>query len=1147
MKSKTFARILCIVLCLALIGSVLLVAIPMITANAATPVAGGSGYINDSYVNLRSGPGTSYSVVTEMSKNTKFTFISAKLYNSEWYNIKLTASGKTGYVNKKYATANAQGVPIAMCRSSLTTYVGCQYAFWVSGASNPTWKSSNTALATIDSNGVMTAKAAGTLTITASSGGEDTTCKVTLKKGTSTGVTYSKLTMTKGTTFTLKAKSAVSGWFSSNTNVATVSNGVVTAKSVGYTTVSAYNTSGSSTCLIQVVEKSSAPASSKITMCRSTLTTYVGCKYVFWQKGASNPTWKSSNTSVATIDTNGVMTAKAAGTVTITASEGSDSASCKVTLKNGTSTGISYSSTGITMTKGTTFKLTAKAAVQGWFSSNTNVATVSGGTVTAKAVGYTTISAYNASGSSTCLVCVKEPAAPVTSATGYINTDGVNLRSGAGTSYSVVTLMGKSTTFSFISETLYNSDWYHIKLTADGITGYVHKSYVTKNTPPTITMCRKSATIYVGCQYALWQTGASYPTWSSSNSSVATVDGHGVVTAKAAGKATITCAQDGGTAYCVFTVKNGTSTGISKSSVSIPAGKTYKLTATGSSLSWFSSNTNVATVSGGTVTAKSTGYATISAYNTEGSSTCLVQVTAGDGVIKLGKSSVTIYKGCQYALAMSGSVSCNWKSSNTSVATVNGYGVITAKGTGTTTIKAWNSFSSATCKVTVKSGSSTGISASSANVPAGKSILLKANSGVTWSSSNTTVATVKNGIVDTKKQGYVTIHAYTSSGSSTCLIHVTAAEPVRFVYASPNSAPLKSNVTFKAITDKSRTGVKFEAQNGSHLLTLTAKNKVSDGNTYVWSATYPLNYSGKWKIKAYSKTASTDYATNAGNGEGEVFVTTATDTTTTAAGERRASDSIINLIATFEGFLPTVTADYITTDPTLGYGKVVTKNEQFYNNLTKNEAYGYLCQTVNTGVYTTVTNQFLTSNNIKFNQRHFDALVCFTYNVGAYVLYNDSILSNILLNTGTAPKIAAGVSGYVNDSGVNLRSGAGTNTSVITTMDKNTAFTFVDGKLYNSHWYKIKLKSSGKVGYIYSDYASASGGGTRDLKNVNKSSIITRFLQYHHAAGSCYWGLLYRRIDEMEIWFYGDYACDGENNKYGMKFTCANNSSFHIG
>ena len=340
--------------------------------------------------------------------------------------------------------------------------------------------------------------------------------------------------------------------------------------------------------------------------------------------------------------------------------------------------------------------------------------------------------------------------------------------------------------------------------------------------------------------------------------------------------------------------------------------------------------------------------------------------------------------------------------------------------------------------------------------------------------------------------------------------------------------------------------MKFVVSNGSTSYTVNASSKVKDGNTYVWTGSYALGISGKWSVKAYSKTSSTDFATTAENGEGEVFVTTSTDKTTTVLGERRASDEIINLIANYEGFLTSVTADYITSDPTVGYGKVVTTNEQFYNNLTKNEAYAYLCQTVNAGPYSVKTNDFLTSNNIKFNQRQFDAIVCFAYNVGAYAIYNDSSLQNVLFNTsGSGGSIKAGGSGYVNASGVNLRSGPGTSYSRITTMSQNTSFTFVDGVLYKSAWYKIKL-SDNTVGYINSAYASSSST-TRDLANVNKDQLIARFLQYHHAAGSCYWGLLYRRVDEMEIFSYGDYARDGETNKYGMYFRCSNNSSFGIG
>lgn len=1291
MKSKLFARILCIVLIAMLVISVIIVAVPMIKGSAAvvTPVKGNSGKINADYVNLRSGAGTNFSIVTNMRINTKVVFEESAVYNSSWYKVKEQTTNKSGYVRQDFVTFDKVS-SIKLCTSKVTVYVGCQYAFWQTGAKNPKWSSSNTSIAAIDSNGVLTAKAAGTATITASEGSDSASCVLTVKKGTatnisaksldlvqgkthtltakanniswyssnnnvakvnngvvtavapgcaticaynsngastclvnvtqpvqpssirlsansvstyvgckyalaqlgasapkwtssntsvaaidqngivtakaagtttitasensesasckftvlsgsSTGISQSSITLIKGTTANLSAKTSGVKWSSSRTNIASVSNGTVTAKDEGYATVCAYTSSGASTCLIKVVKN---PLTSAIKLCTNNVSTYTGCKYAFWQTGASKPTWKISNTNAASIDSSGIMTAKSAGTVTLTVSEGNNTSSCKVTILKGTSTGISKSS--LTIEEGDTASLTAKTSGVKWFSSNTNVATVQNGKITAKKPGYTTISAYTSSGASTCLVHVTE-ASPViinTEVTGYVNEDYVNLRSGPGTGYSVITTMREKTSFTFTSQTLYKSEWYKIKL-ADGTVGYIYSIYATKNNPPKITLSATSTSTYVGCKYALAQTGAKNPVWSSSNNSVATVDQNGIVTAKAAGTANISVSENGGVAVCKFKVSKGTSTGISSANLTLAAGKTAKLTAK-TSVSWSSSNTKVATVSGGTVTAKSTGYATICAYNSNGASTCLVKVTQGDGAIKLNVSSATTYVGCRYAINMTGSSTASWTSSNTSVATVNSSGVVTAKAAGKAVIKASNSVSSASCTITVKSGTGPGISSSEMTIASGKSVLLRSdNSYASWSSSNTSIATVKNGIVDTKGTGYVTISAYTSYGASTCLLNVTSPAAIRFVYASPNSAPKNSTVTFKAITDKSRTAVKFVVSNGSTSYTVNATGKVADGSTYIWSGSRTLGISGKWSIKAYSKTASTDFATTSGDGEGEVFVTNSTDTTTTVLGERRASDSIIDLIANFEGFLTSVTADYITGDPTLGYGKVVLRNEQFYNNLTKNEAYGYLCQTVNSGPYTTVTNSFLTSNNVKFNQRQFDALVCFAYNVGAYAITNDSDLKNTLLGAASSGKITSGGSGYVNASDVNLRSGAGTSYSVKTTMAYNTKFTFVDAKLYNSSWYKIKL-TNGTTGYIYKDYASASGG-TRDLANVNKSALTNRLLQYHHASGSCYIGLLWRRVDEVEIFFYGDYKRDGDANKYNMYFRCANNSSFGIG
>ena len=596
-------------------------------------------------------------------------------------------------------------------------------------------------------------------------------------------------------------------------------------------------------------------------------------------------------------------------------------------------------------------------------------------------------------------------------------------------------------------------------------------------------------------------------------------------------------------------VKDGTAVNISKTSQLAYKGNSFTLTSSTPGVKWYSCNPKIATVTNGVVKTVGYGYVTISAYTNTGSATCLVHVTDPPSAsVKLSNTSNTIYTGYQLAITATSLSPVTWTSSNNSVATVDSNGVVTAKAVGHAVITASTGGSSASCNIYVKQNSNNvNISIRSVgSIPCGKSILLKSStSGVNWYSSNPSIATVKNGVVDTRGTGRVTIAAYTSSGANTCVINVAAKENVRFAYATPNSAPKNSNVVFKAITDLDKTDLYFMVSNGSTSYKVPATSKLQVGNTMVWAGGHVLNISGKWSIKAYSRTASSStYATTKTSGEGEVFVTNSSDTTTTVLGERRASDQIINLISNYEGFLTSVTADSITSDPTVGYGKVVLSNEMFYNNLNLYEAYAYLVQTVNTGGYTTRTNAFLTSNSIKFNQRQFDALVCFTYNVGSYAIYNDSSLQSVLLNTGSSGTITSGGKGFVNAGGVNLRSGAGTNYSIVTTMSQNTIFTFVDGILYNSNWYKIKL-SNGTQGYIYSDYASASGG-TRDLNNVNVQNFVNQFFQYHHASGSCYWGLLYRRIDEGEIFFYGDYVRDGENNKKGFKFTCRVNSRFSI-
>lgn len=882
MKRATAVRIVCIILAVLMIGSAFAVIVPLV-ANAAevTPTKGGSGYITEDYVNLRSGAGTGYSVVTSMRKNTKVTFTDGKLTSSSWYKIKELTTNKTGYVHKDYVKATAAA-------SSESGYV--------------------------NADGVNLRKGAGT----------------------SNGIIKS---LSKNTTFTFVSTTATSGWY--NIKLSDGTTGWIYGE---YVTKGTPSGSSSGNDNPKTEDPTTVTAS----------TGHINADYVNLRKGAG--------TSYA------VVTTMRENTALTLVSETEKSGWYNIKLSDGKTGWVSK-----------TYVTIDKKANSG-SSSGGNSGSSSGGTSTDKS-------------------------------TGYVNTDYVNLRSGAGTSYSIVTTMRKDTKFTYVSTTASNG-WYNIELT-DGKKGWALGDYLTKDS-------------------------------------------------------------------------GGSSTG----------------------------TTDPTPVTGG------------------------LSILQGDS---------SLYVGNQIALTSNKS-STKWTSSDSSVASVDSNGIVTANASGTATVTAVSGKESGSVKITVSKGSGVSISADGITLRNGKSVYLTSGSSyVSWKSSNNDIATVSaNGIVDSKSTGYVTITAYNSYGAASCLIHVTSRDNVRFTYASPNSAPLNSKVTFKAITDSDRVAVRFVVTNGTTSYTVEADKKEQDGNNLIWSGTHTLSKSGVWKIKAYAKfKTSNEYLTTAGNGEGEVFVTNSTDTTTTVLGERRASDEVIRMIASYEGFLPSVTADYITSDPTLGHGKVVFSNEQFYNNITRAEAYAYLCQTVNSGGYTTRTNALLIDNNIKFNQQQFDALVCFAYNLGAYCISNSPSLKSVLLNTASdGGTIKMGGTGFINASGVNLRSGSGTGNSVVTTMSQSTPFTFVDGKLYNNSWYKIQL-INGTTGYVYADYASPSSG-LRDLNNVSKSAFITNYLQYHHAAGSCYWGLLRRRVDEAEMFFYGDYTIDAEVNKYGINFTCANNSGFGI-
>ena len=218
-------------------------------------------------------------------------------------------------------------------------------------------------------------------------------------------------------------------------------------------------------------------------------------------------------------------------------------------------------------------------------------------------------------------------------------------------------------------------------------------------------------------------------TWSTSNSSAATVSNTGKVTAKAVGTATITVKTvNGKKATCKVTVKPApTSVKINPTALTLGKGESYTISestskgsyANGANLKWTSTNTRVATVQKGkgnkaVIKAVGTGTANIKITLFNGkTATCRVTVKPAPTSVKINPTALTLGKGESYTISESTSkgsyangANLKWTSTNTRVATVQkGKGnkaVIKAVSTGTANIKItlFNG-KTATCKVTV--------------------------------------------------------------------------------------------------------------------------------------------------------------------------------------------------------------------------------------------------------------------------------------------------------------------------------------------------------------------------------------------------------------------------------------------------------------
>lgn len=717
------------------------------------------------------------------------------------------------------------------------------------------WGSSDVSVATVDAYGNVKAEGNGEATVFVSSSDGGFTAYCNVKVGTPvTGISLDPREFTLetiGSSFTVKpvispedASDLGVVWESADTKVVSVaSDGTVTAIGPGTTTVKATTNDGSftSNCVVSV----KSPAQ-HISLDKTSLKLLEGesgklTATVYPLNSTQKVlTWVSDAPDVASVDEGGNVTARKAGTATITVKVAENViAVCKVTVISRV-TGISLSETTVELKPGETHQLTATVLPQNasnaevtWYSDKESVATVSqSGLVTGVGPGETTVHAVTTDGGkmASCLVKVGTPVKGITlsvsSKTLYVGDPSLDISATLtpanatdkslewSSSDPEVASIAPGAALRAVIKPLKPGKTTITATTKDG--GFTASCEVTvKRHVSGVSLNKASLTLYVGETESLAATVAPEDAsdksvaWSSDNSAVASVS-NGKVTANKPGSAVIKVVTNdlSKEAACTVTVKrHAESVELSQKEIKLYLGENRSLTATvlpsdasDKNVTWSSSNPNVATVStAGNVVSKSVGTTVITVKTADGGHQASCHVTVLEPVVYATSLTITpqalnmnIGESASLTLQMlpsNANEKLVWESDNESVARVVN-GDITAVGVGVAEImvKGKNVTSNAVTVTVIDKFAVTGVklNESEKSLQVGDSFTLTAtvlpedarDKTVTWSSDKESVATVKDGVVTAVSPGTAIIKVTAGAGAFSATCSVTVEERI---------------------------------------------------------------------------------------------------------------------------------------------------------------------------------------------------------------------------------------------------------------------------------------------------------------------------------------------------------------------------------